>query len=95
MLLNPKYIIYHQEEIFSMQKVKRDTVLGTQIEFRLDKQNGEYIISVFYAGQSEIVSFPDIEDENNAWAMFEYVANGHALPGTVKDVLEDYSFRIT
>lgn len=75
-----------------MNIVKTGFVCGSQIEFRLEKVDGEYIISVCHAGRSERVSFPDIEGEEYASEMFEYVTRGNVLPGTVKDVLEDYSF---
>ncbi|MDD4125031.1 MAG: hypothetical protein PHW77_04805 [Eubacteriales bacterium] len=78
-----------------MKRIRKNYVSGLQIEFRFERFDGEYIISVFYAGKSETVSFPDIEDEVSATAMFDLVANGNALPGTVKDVLEDYCFRLT
>lgn len=69
-------------------KIVKRVVLGKEVRYLFEKSGEEYSITVWYENESETVRFPD--DEAGAAELFGHVVKGKALPGSVRDVLEDY-----
>ncbi len=71
-----------------MKSTEKRIIMGMEIEYRFERDNEGYKITVFCAGNHEEVRFEDPDED--AEEMFGFIVEGGTLPGTVRYVLEDY-----